>query len=48
MYSPNKAAEIGTFGMNKGSSKFFHRTSSKPTFKIANYNLDGTGRDTYI
>ena len=34
--------------MGKGSSKFFHRTSSKPTNKIANYNLDGTGRDTYI
>jgi len=48
MYQPYKAAEIGTFGMQKGSSKFFNRTSSKPTLKIVNYNLDGTGRDTYI
>ena len=43
-----KADEIGTFGGGKGSSKFFDRTSSKPTYKVANYNLDGTGRDTYI
>lgn len=48
MYQPYKQAEIGTFGGGKGASKFFHRTSSKPTFKVVNYNLDGTGRDTYI
>jgi hypothetical protein len=40
--------DTGTFGGGKGSSKFFHRTSSKPTFKVTNYNLDGSGRDTYI
>jgi hypothetical protein len=48
MYTPYKAAEIGTFGGGKGSSKFYNRSSSKPTFKIVNYNLNGTGRDTYI
>jgi len=48
MYQPAKAAEIGTFGGGKGSSKFFNRTSSKPTFKVVQYNQDGTGRDTYI
>jgi hypothetical protein len=48
MYQPCKASDTGTFGGGKGQSKFFNRTSSKPTFKIVNYNLDGTGRDTYI
>jgi hypothetical protein len=48
MYTPYPVAAVGTFGGGKGKSKFFHRTSSKPTYKIVNYNLDGTGRDTYI
>lgn len=48
MYVPYKAAEIGTFGGGKGSSKYFTRNSSKPTYKICQYNQDGTGRDTYI
>jgi hypothetical protein len=48
MYTPYKPAELGTFGGGKGSSKYFNRTSSKPTYKIVNYCQDGTGRDTYI
>ena len=48
MYQPYKPAEIGTFGGGKGSSKFFHRTSSKPTYKVVMYPQDGTGRDTYV
>ncbi len=47
-YTPYKPAEIGTFGGGKGKSKFFNRTSSKPTYKIVNYPQDGTGRDTYV
>lgn len=34
--------------MQKGSSKYFNKTSSKPTYKIVNYSQDGSGRDTYI
>ena len=48
MYTPYKQAELGTFGGGKGKSKFYHRTSSKPTYKIVNYPQDGTGRDTYV
>jgi hypothetical protein len=48
MYQPYKPAEIGTFGGGKGFSKFFHRTSSKPTYKVVMYPQDGTGRDTYV
>jgi hypothetical protein len=48
MYQPYKPAEIGTFGGGKGKSKFFDRTSSKPTYKVVMYPQDGTGRDTYV
>lgn len=48
MYQPYKPSEIGTFGGGKGSSKFYNRTSSKPTYKVVMYPQDGTGRDTYV
>ena len=48
IYSASKPAELGTFGGGLGSSKYFNKTSSKPTCKIVNYNQDGSGRDTYI